>query len=242
MTKPLPFDLVIPPQEWQDHGVQGICIGQCIVAASVAGKVRRGAGMTWESDAHAHNRMFLDIYLTEPDPWFGWICTQPPNSKRHAHGVSELGTVSNGILVVPSILGYHEYAHILVPHEIMVGKPGEVRNGHGPRWQTQITELGYPQEAQRYNVRLNAVRGPAFDDGFRPGDHVIVRNTPSIQPKYLRGAEATILKVGRTHLTLEFHDFKTNVTIWHYHCVQHYTDYLLEGAGQQKAASIPTKG
>ena len=217
------LQLVQPPLEWVDNGVEGISIGQCIAHAVKHG-ITRGGGISWEANAHAHNQMFLDTQRLVPDPHFGWICCQPFDSQRFSANESRLGTIVKQsdtlTLTEPSVLAFHEYAHILVPWELYCDDPKESKNGHGPRWQQMMIELGWPAEASRYDLRLNLKRGPAAYAGFRPQQQVRVRNDPRILPKYLQGAVATIIRVLPTRLILEFHDIDTKTINWPYQSIE----------------------
>jgi len=95
-----------PPRDWT--GCKGIFVGGC---------VGRGEGSSFRAKAHAHN---------DPvDAYFGWICFR--SAKRlgqyHLYPQQQVGIgmpkyqYFDGQIDKPSILLYHEYAHILTPKQ-----------------------------------------------------------------------------------------------------------------------------
>lgn len=90
---------------WKE--VKGVFVGGCVA---------RGVGSSFRRRAHAHCML--------RDPHFGWICFR---------SLKRVGKVEDHMIVEPSRLLWHEYAHILTPDHY-----------HDDEWRKTMKFLGQP--------------------------------------------------------------------------------------------------
>ncbi len=117
---------LLPPVDW--HEVAGIFVGGC---------VERGEGSSFRKKAHAHNH--------RRGSHFGWICVR---SWRRVGQFTETPGAdgTDGAVVKPSRLLWHEYAHIRTPN-----------HPHDDTWRAMMRTLGQPLPRQ-YKKRKKSGR------------------------------------------------------------------------------------
>lgn len=108
--------------------VAGIFIGGC---------VRRGVGSSFRARAHAHNTHSKRSFDIHAD----WICVRSLDRIGQWHGVPQDDGSTLVIIVKPSRLLVHEYAHILCHN-----------HGHDDKWRQTMKKLGQPIP-KRYQKR-----------------------------------------------------------------------------------------
>src|SRR2546426_890672 len=98
----------------------------------VGGCVQRGVGSSFRARAHAHNAPNAKHYR--------WICMRSwRRIGDFVENASEEGW--DGVVIKPSRLLWHEYAHILTPS-----------HGHDDAWRSKMRELKQPLP-KRYKKR-----------------------------------------------------------------------------------------
>lgn len=108
MTAVVAYGEFIVPEAWNMPAFVGVFVGGC---------VERGIGSSFRRMAHAHNQV--------GDHRYGWVCVRSPKRVITATGR-------------PTVLMFHEYAHLLTPNQ-----------GHSEGWGRRLAALGWPAEARR---------------------------------------------------------------------------------------------
>ncbi|MBI4312054.1 MAG: hypothetical protein HY681_09765 [Chloroflexi bacterium] len=112
---------------WHMPGVVGVFVGGCIA---------RGEGSSFRARAHAHN--------STKDPWYGWVCIR--SARRLGDTAPCDDPAWDAIVVKPSRVLWHEYAHILTPN-----------HWHDDAWRQAMRDLRQPIPA-RYAKKPRPVR------------------------------------------------------------------------------------
>ena len=105
-----------------------------VVGVFVGGCVKRGEGSSFRAKAHAHT--------AKADRSYHWICVRSVKRVGEWVAGSGLPKRADGVILKPSRLLMHEYAHVLTDH------------GHDDTWRVVMRELHQPIEAhERRRVR-----------------------------------------------------------------------------------------